>query len=134
MANRPGHHTPLENAYSIAERPGDPRGPRCRRAEGEFITTIGGFHTNHFAERRLPTLTELDAAVPNHPVYVSIGFSGPSATNTLGKAFFERAPLPVTVGADGSIASGTQSGRALLALRQALLTFEQRKRARPSTR
>jgi hypothetical protein len=37
--------------------------------------------------------------------------------------------LPVTVGADGSIASGPQSGRALLALRQSLLSFEERKRA-----
>jgi predicted amidohydrolase YtcJ len=129
MANRPGHHTPLENAYSIRDVQEILAARAAVVPRGEFITTIGGFHTNHFAERRLPSLTELDAAVPNHPVYVSIGFSGPSATNTLGKAFFERAPLPVTVGADGSIASGTQSGRALLALRQALLTFEQRKRA-----
>ena len=48
MGNRPGYHTPLENAYSIARRPGD----RRRRAPpgippGAWITTIGGFHRNH---------------------------------------------------------------------------------------
>jgi len=129
MANRPGHHTPLENAYSIA----DVQDILATRAagvpKGEFITTIGGFHSNQFSERRLPTLIELDAVTPNHPVFISIGFSGPSTTNTLGRAFFEHAPLPVMVGADGSIATGMQSGRALMALRQALLTFEQRKRS-----
>ena len=128
MGNRPGHHTPLENAYSIADVQDILAARAAGVPRGEFITTIGGFHSNHFAERRLPTLAELDAEIPHHPVYVSIGFSGPSTTNTLGKAFFEQAPLPVTVDANGSIAPGTQSGRALLALRQGLLSFEQRKR------
>jgi hypothetical protein len=130
MGNRPGHHTPLENAYSLA----DVQATYAARAEGvpagEFITTIGGFHFNHFAEHRLPTLAELDAAVPNHPVFISIGFVGPATTNSLGKAFFERIPPPdgpVTVSDTGAIAAGAQNGRALLALRRAL-TFEQRKR------
>jgi predicted amidohydrolase YtcJ len=127
MGNRPGHHTPLENAGSIAEV----QATFSRRAagvpRGEFITTIGGFHSNQFAERRLPTLAELDAAVPHHPACISIAFSGPSTTNTLGKQFFEQAALPPTVGADGSIATGEQTGRATLALRRTL-TFEQRKR------
>src|SRR5207245_147948 len=49
--------------------------------------------------------------------------------NSLGKGFFERQTPPVPVGEDGSIATGSQStGRATLALRQTLLTFEQRKR------
>ncbi len=126
MANRPGHHTPLENAYSIDDVQETLAARAAGVPKGEFITTIGGFHSNHFAERRLPTLQELDTAAPKHPVFVSIGFSGPSTTNTLGRAFFQSAPLPVTVGADGSIAAGTQSGRALLALRQAFLSFEQR--------
>ena len=92
---------------------------RAALPAGSWITTIGGFHFNHFAEVRLPTLAELDAAVPNHPAYISISFSGPSTTNTLGKAFFETAALPVPVGADGSIAPGADAtGRATLALRQ----------------
>ena len=127
MANRPGYHTPLENAYSIAEVQATLAARAAGVPKGQFITTIGGFHSNHFAEHRLPNLAELDAALPDHPVYVSIGFSGPSTTNTRGKAFFEQ--KSVAVGADSSIAAGTPSGQALLALRQALLTFETRKRA-----
>jgi len=132
MGNRPGHHTPLENARSI----GDVQETFADRASGlpagSWITTIGGFHRNQLApEFRLPTLAELDDAVPDHPAYISESFAGPSTTNSLGKAFFEAADPPVTVGADGSIAAGfgdSPTGRATLALRRALLTFEERKR------
>lgn len=133
MGNRPGHHTPLENAYSVA----DVQETYAARARdlpvGEFVTTIGGFHINQFAENRLPTLQELDEAAPEHPVYISQSFFGPSITNTLGKAFFEAADPPVTVGADGSIAEGifgstdSETGKALFALRE-LHGFEDRKR------
>lgn len=128
MGNRPGHHTPLENAYSVADVQNTFRDRAAAVPAGEFITTIGGFHFNQFSEVRLPTLAELDAALPNHPAYISVGFTGPSVTNSLGKAFFQAAALPVTVGADGSIAGGTQTGRATLALRQTL-TFDDRKRS-----
>ncbi|KAK6836419.1 hypothetical protein PG987_006914 [Apiospora arundinis] len=96
---------------------------------GSFITTIGGFHPNQFSERRLPTLEELDAALPQHPAFISIGFNGPSVTNTLGKAYFESAlPTgPVAISANGSIAAGEENGKALLAVRQ-LLTFGNRTR------
>jgi predicted amidohydrolase YtcJ len=127
MGNRPGYHTPLENAYSVA----DVQDTYRRRARGvprgAFITTIGGFHFNQFSEVRLPTLAELDKALPDHPAYLTVGFSGPSVTNTLGRAFFEAAELPVTVGADGAIAAGTETGKATLALRRTL-TFDDRKR------
>ena len=67
MGNRPGYHTPLENAYSVA----DVQQTFATRAAGipagGWITTIGGFHSNHFAELRLPTPPELDAAVPDEP-------------------------------------------------------------------
>lgn len=127
MGNRPGYHTPLENAYSLA----DVRDTYRQRARGvphgAFITTIGGFHYNQFSETRLPTLAELDAALPDHPAYLSVGFSGPSVTNSLGKKFFEAAQPPVVAGADGSIAVGTETGKTTLALRQTL-TFDDRKR------
>ncbi|HEX6232372.1 MAG TPA: amidohydrolase family protein [Jiangellaceae bacterium] len=133
MGNRPGFHTPLENAYSIE----DVQAIYAERAAGipagAWITTIGGFHINHFVAPdeapRLPTLAELDEAVPDNPVYISQSFAGPSATNSLGKTFFESLGIPV--GADGSIAGGfgaSPTGRATLALRQTLLDFEQRKR------
>jgi predicted amidohydrolase YtcJ len=133
MGNRPGYHTPLENAYSIS----DIQETFAARAggipDGAWITTIGGFNINHFVAAdevpRFPTLDELDEAVPDHPVYISQSFSGPSATNSLGKAFFEGQGIPV--GDDGSIAGGfgaSPTGQATLALRQTLLTFDERKR------
>jgi hypothetical protein len=133
MGNRPGHHTPLENAQSIE----DVQETYARRAQGipdgAWITTIGGFHRNHLVPPgqapRLPTRAELDDAVPDHPVYLSESFAGPSATNSLGKAFFEGLGIPV--GEDGSIGAGfggSPTGRATLALRQHLLTAAERKR------
>lgn len=127
MGNRPGHHTPLENAYSVEDVQRTYRARAAGVPAGEFITTIGGFHFNQFREVRLPTLAELDAAVPDHPAYISVSFSGPSVTNSAGRAFFERAGLPVAVGPDGGIAAGPETGKATLALRQTL-TFERRKR------
>jgi predicted amidohydrolase YtcJ len=128
MGNRPGRHTPLENAYSIADVQRIYRERARRVPAGEFITTIGGFHFNQFAEVRLPTLAELDAAVPAHPAYISQSFSGPSVTNSAGKAFFEAAADPVVVGADGSIAPGLETGKATLALRRTL-TADARRRS-----
>jgi predicted amidohydrolase YtcJ len=127
MGNRPGYHTPLENAYSVADVQNIYRDRAEHAPAGKFITTIGGFHFNQFKEVRLPTLTELDAALPNHAAYISVGFTGPSVTNTLGKKFFEAASLPVTVGADGSIAGGTETGKATLALRRALTDDDRRR-------
>jgi hypothetical protein len=134
MGNRPGYHTPLENATSIADVQATYAARAAGIPAGAWITTIGGFHRNHLVPNsespRMPTLTELDAACPNNPVYLTESFSGPSATNSLGKALFEAAPLPVPVGADGSIGSGTNAtGRATLFLRQTLLNPEERRRA-----
>ncbi|KAJ7262156.1 amidohydrolase family-domain-containing protein [Mycena rebaudengoi] len=128
LGNRPGHHTPLENAYSIA----DVQDTYTQRAAGvppgEFITTIGGFHPNQFRETRLPTLAELDEAVPDNPVFISYGFFGPATTNSLGKKFFELlTPEPVVVAANGTITVLLENNKALLALRQRL-TFSERER------
>ncbi|HEX6328038.1 MAG TPA: amidohydrolase family protein [Jiangellaceae bacterium] len=133
MGNRPGYHTPLENAYSIADIQQTYAARAAAIPAGAWITTIGGFHINHFVAPdetpRFPTLAELDEAVPSNPVYISQSFAGPSATNSLGKAFFEGLGIPV--GDDGSIAGGfgaSPTGRATLALRQTLLDFDERKR------
>jgi len=133
MGNRPGYHTPLENAYSIREVQEIVAARAKGIPSGGWITTIGGFHRNHLFRPdqtpRLPTLAELDEAAPNNPVYISEGFAGPSTTNSLGKKFFESQTPPIPVAADGAIAMGTQgTGRSTLALRQTLLTFEQRRR------
>jgi predicted amidohydrolase YtcJ len=133
MGNRPGYHTPLENASSISGVQEIVAARAKNIPRGAWITTIGGFHRNQLAPPgatpRLPTLAELDSAAPNNPVYISEGFFGPSATNTLGKRFFQSEAPPIPVGDDGSIGPGAQAtGRATLLLRQRLLTFEERKR------
>lgn len=134
LGNRPGHHTPLEYAHTIADvlalfaarARGIPPSPVPPVVASNFVTTLGDFAPQQLKEQRLPTLAELDKAVPNNGAYITVGFNGPSVTNTLGKAFFENAqPFPVTVGDDGSIAQGDQTGRATFALRQTL-TFDQR--------
>jgi predicted amidohydrolase YtcJ len=133
MGNRPGYHTPLENAASIRDVQEVVAARAAGIPRGAWITTIGGFHRNQLVRPgespRLPTLPELDSAAPDHPVYLSESFMGPSTTNSAGRRFFASQSPPIPVGADGSIATGAQAtGRATLALRQTLLTFEQRRR------
>ncbi|KAK0629471.1 amidohydrolase family-domain-containing protein [Bombardia bombarda] len=130
FGNRPGYHTPLENAYSIADVQATYRNRASGVPTSSFVTTIGGFHPNQFREGRLPTLAELDAVTPNHPVFISYSFAGPSVTNTLGKALLSSLPgdMSVAIAADGAIASGLENGKALLALRQRA-SFNDRKRS-----
>jgi predicted amidohydrolase YtcJ len=133
MGNRPGYHTPLENAASIANVQEILAARAKSIPRAAWMTTIGGFHRNQLVPPnetpRLPTLAELDKAAPNNPVYISEGFMGPSATNSPGMKFFQSQTPAIPVGADGSIAMGAQAtGRATLLLRQTLLTFEERKR------
>ena len=132
LANRPGYHTILENTTSIraiqealAER---------RRAvpEGQWITSMGGWHTNQWAEHRHPTLAELDEAVPDRPVLLYERFTGPCVTNSLGKKFFDAADAAspvhpdiqkIAVSPDGVIAGaafgkGGPSASALFLLRR----------------
>ena len=122
---RPGYHTPLEGAASIAEVQGIIKARAKGVPPGGFITSMGGWNPAQFVEKRLPTLAELDAATADHPVLVFQGFTGPAATNTRGKAFFEG--KGVMVSDTGAIAANAPSMAALNALR-AVQTFEDRKR------
>lgn len=130
---RPGHDARLESASSIAEALAILAGRAAGVPDGEWITAIGGFDLPQLVPNgagRFPTLAELDTAVPDHPVYLQISFGGPSATNSLGKAFFESEGIEVAD--DGAIASGgfgaaAPATEALFALRQ-LQTFEDQKR------
>jgi predicted amidohydrolase YtcJ len=128
LGNRPGYHTVIENAKSIAEIQEILAARRRDVPQGEFITAMGGWHTNQFAERRLPNLSELDTAVRDRPVLLLQGFNGPSSTNTLGKAFLEAAPNPVMVAENGAIGGGLPSTTALFKLRQQQ-TLEQKMRS-----
>ncbi len=133
MGNRPGYHTPLENAYSIPDVQAIYAARAAGAPAGAWITTIGGFHSNHIyanpadpTSGRLPTLAELDAAVPNNPVFIEIGFTGPAVTNTAGKVIFQAQGITV---ADNGSMTGNNPSRALLFLRQTLLNPAERRRS-----
>src|SRR2546423_5879356 len=121
---RPGRDTRLENANSIGEALATLAARAAEAKRGEWITAIGGFHRNQFflapQAIRFPTLDELSKAVPDHPVFIMEGFSGPGATNAKGKEFLAANGVPV--GADGFIDGGgfgaTPCTKALFILRQ----------------
>jgi predicted amidohydrolase YtcJ len=122
---RPGYDTRLETAASMK----DVQAAIAERAKsvpaGKFITAMGGWNPAQFQEKRLPTLAELDAAAPNHPVLLFLSFTGPAATNSLGKASF--AGKGIEVSPTGAIAANAPSLAALNALRS-VQTFEDQKR------
>ena len=122
---RPGHDTRLETAGSIADVQELIKARVKTVPAGAFITAMGGWNAAQFAEKRPPTSAELDAAAPNHPVLLFQAFTGPAATNTLGKTFF--AGKGVAVSDTGAIAANAPSLAALNALRAAQ-TFEDKKR------
>ena len=122
---RPGHDTRLETAGSIADVQSLLRARAKNVPAGEFLTAMGGWNPAQFAEKRLPTLVELDAAVADHPVLLFQAFTGPAATNTTGKMFL--AGKGIAVSDTGAIAANAPSLAALNALRAAQ-TFADRKR------
>jgi predicted amidohydrolase YtcJ len=142
LANRPGYHTILENTTSIREIQQALAARRKEAPEGQWITSMGGWHPNQWAEHRHPTLKELDEAVPDRPVLLYERFTGPAVTNSLGKKFFDAADAgekvhpniaPVRVNENGVIAAagfggGGPSASALFYLRR-LQTFEDKKRS-----
>jgi predicted amidohydrolase YtcJ len=134
LANRPGYHVAQ---WELASNVADVLAAlQARRARGDvpagaFITAMGAGTPNIWLERRQPTLAELDAAVPDRPVFLYFGGGGPARVNSLGKAFFDSVTNPtVSVNADGSIPGGNpnQANAALyhLRIRQ---SFEDKKRS-----
>jgi predicted amidohydrolase YtcJ len=136
LANRPGYHVAQwELASSIAEVLAMLRARRKDVPEGQFITAMGAGTPRMFAELRLPTLQEIDAVVPDRPVFLYQGGLGPARTNTPGRQFFETATAPLAgpcvVGADGSLATVAgvnHANRALYHLR-VRQSFEDQKRS-----
>src|SRR5688572_7547261 len=142
LANRPGYHTILENTTSVREIQETLAARRKEVPDGQWITSMGGWHPNQWSERRRPTLKELDEAVPDRPVLLYERFTGPAVTNSAGKKLFDALDAGSRVhpdikkiagAADGSIAAagfagGGPAASALFHLRR-MQTFEDKRRS-----
>lgn len=60
----------------------------ARTPQGEWVKVVGGWSEHQFAEKRLPTLAEINAAVPDKPVFIlylyGMAFLNQKAVETLG--------------------------------------------------
>jgi len=122
---RPGHDARIEVAASIVEVQRLIRDKATALAPDDWITAIGGWSPEQFAEKRMPTQAELDAAAPNSPVYLQIGFDGPAVTNVKGRVFFEG--KGVKVDPEGNIGPNAPTVAAYKAL-ESTRTFADEKR------
>ncbi len=121
----PGHTVrTIEAAFSIAELQEAISSGAESVPLGEFITCVGGWNQNQFAEMRLPTKAELDEAAPDHPVYISgSGGGAQGVVNGRGQIFMVANGVPV------DDTSGVVSSRnAALAALRAVQTPEDRLR------
>ena len=114
LSERPGHDTRLESATSIADVQAALRARSRAVAGGAWITAMGGWVPGQFAEKRVPTLAELDQALPDNAALLFVAFTGPAITNTQGKAYL--AAHGIEVADTGLIAAGPPSLAALHAL------------------
>src|SRR4029453_9872529 len=110
--------------------------------DGQGIRSRGGWHPNQWKEHRHPTLKELDEAVPDRPLALYEPFTGPAATNSLGRKFFDAADAgapahpaikKIAVSDTGAIAAagfagGGPSASALFLLRR-MQTFDDKRRS-----
>jgi len=118
LGERPGHDTRLEEAYSVADVQAAVKARAKTVPAGGWLTAMGGWAPLQLAEKRMPTLAELDAADSSHPVLVYTSFSGPAAANTPARDYL--AAHGVQVGPDGAIAANAPS----LAARKALIAMQ----------
>ena len=126
IANRPGYDTrALETTFTIDAALEAITARAAGVPAGALITTIGGIRQTQWAERRFPTLAELDDAAADHAVYLSERGAGPGQTNTAGRELLRG--LGVVVADDGSITRGPETAKAYDVL-AASLTNEDRKR------
>ena len=60
----------------------------ARTPEGEWVKVVGGWSAHQFEEKRMPTLAEINAAVPDKPVFIlylyGLGFLNKKGVETLG--------------------------------------------------
>jgi len=109
FSQRPGYNVMVETATSIPQAMALLKERARTVPAGAWVTAIGDWAPRLFQENRMPTLAELDQAVPDHPVFFAT--FGPAATNSQGKKFFESKGIAVSLtGAlEGSAASAALS-------------------------
>lgn len=60
----------------------------ARTPDGQWVKVVGGWSEHQFKEKRLPTLAEINAAVPDKPVFIlylyGLGFLNQKGVETLG--------------------------------------------------
>ena len=92
LANRPGYHTILENTTSIREIQEALAARRKNVPEGQWITSMGGWHPNQWAEHRHPTLARNSTQrCPIGRCCCTSASPARASTNSLGKEFFDAA-------------------------------------------
>jgi len=146
LYNRPGYHTILENTTSLAEVQKVLADRRKDVPADGWITSLGGFHPNQWSDiKPLPTLAQLDQAVPDRPVFLYTRFTGPAVTNSAGKRLFDewdKTPahpdiVPVAAGDDGMIKDGpfgkVSPATSALFLLRSRTTFEDKLRTTMET-
>ena len=114
FSQRPGYNVMVETATNIPQAMALLTERARTVPAGAWVTAIGDWTPRLFAENRMPTLAELDQAVPDHPVFFAT--FGPAVTNSLGRKFFESKGIAAnpTTGA----LEGPAAGAALGVLRQ----------------
>lgn len=94
FSQRPGYHVMVETATSISQVMALLKERAREVPAGAWVTAIGDWSPRLFRENRMPTLAELDQAVPDHPVFFAT--FGPAVTNGVGQKFFESKGIAVS--------------------------------------
>ncbi len=101
-------------ARSLPEALDRIRAAARRRPPGSWLIVAGGWNELQFAERRRPTQAEIEAAAPDNPVYVQLGYGWVVMTDdgyaALGIASDADLPGGGTLGRDGDRVTGEVSG------------------------
>jgi len=101
-------------ARSLPEALGRITAAAARRPPGSWLIVAGGWNELQFAERRRPTQAELEAAAPNNPVYVQLGYGWVVMTDDgfakLGIRTEADLPAGGTLVRDGERVTGAISG------------------------
>jgi predicted amidohydrolase YtcJ len=93
FSQRPGYDVMVETAATIPRAMAMLKQRAQSAPAAAWVTAIGDWTPRLFAENRMPTLAELDQAVPDHPAFFAT--FGPAITNSLGKEFFESKGIDV---------------------------------------